>query len=120
MFETIFSDIVSSAEAVIRQSGPVMLALVAIVGIGKGLVMRDLGEIFGRTAQGLLILALLVFAYEFAMNGDMRFAKDVMTLLAERSWREFAGLTVLELIGYYIWVAALILVAYVGKTALRR
>lgn len=118
MFDLIFNDIVGAVEAVINNSSAFLLVLFAIVGIAMGISMDRLPSIFGRAFQGLIALALIYFLYD-VLSEPNRFTWDAWNNEGASGWQQVTGFTMLGLLGYYFWMAVLIVGVYLIKNVVR-
>lgn len=119
LFETVFTDLSNSVENVVTGSEMTVLAIIGVIALAQGLTMPSLSNIFGRAAQGVIVLAVVLFLWD-VLDSEQRFEWANWEAESLESWRELLALTVRTLLGYYVVMFIAIGVVSLVKGIVRR
>ena len=92
----------------------ITLAIMAIVAIGAGVLMQEMGAIVTTTIIALIVFSLAVYARSVLIGGQNA------AQLADKNWHGFLGLPVETLIAYAIPFAVAIGVVHVVRSMVWR
>jgi hypothetical protein len=107
-----FTEIWLAFHGILASSDLLTLAIMAVIAVGAGVLMRKLDSIVTVTFVALIAFAL--FTYAKAVLVDRRDA----SAFALAYWHEFQSLPMLTLVAYATGFAAIIAVVYLARSAL--
>ncbi|HUJ03070.1 MAG TPA: hypothetical protein VLW75_05490 [Rhizomicrobium sp.] len=104
-------DVWNSITGIFTTADWITLAIMAIVAIGAGVVMQELGAIVTTTIVALIVFALAVYARAVLLGGQNA------AQLADKNWHGFLGLPIETVIAYAIPFAVVIAVVHGVRSA---
>jgi|SwirhisoilCB3_FD_contig_41_5760728_length_423_multi_5_in_0_out_0_1 hypothetical protein len=90
------TDIWNTIQTIVHSADTIQLVLMAVVALGAGFMMMELGAVVTTTFVALLVYALLTFIRAIALQHA-----DVGALLTA-DWKAFEAMTALVLLSYAI------------------
>ncbi|HEV2651925.1 MAG TPA: hypothetical protein VGU69_11750 [Rhizomicrobium sp.] len=107
-----FTEIWLAFHGIVASSDRVTMAIMLVIAIGAGALMRKLESIITVTFVALIAFAL--FSYAKGVLVGHRSATD----FALMDWQAFQNLHMLTLVAYAIGFAAIILAVYLARSAI--
>lgn len=107
-------DVWHSISGIFTTADWVTLAIMAIIAIGAGFVMQEMGAILTTTVIALIVYALAVYARAVFLGGANA------AQLADKNWHGFLGLPVQTIIAYAIPFAVVIGVVHAVRSVVMR
>lgn len=107
-------DVWHSISGIFTTADWITLAIMAVVAIGAGFVMQEMGAILTTTVAALVVYALAVYARAVLLGGANA------AQLADKNWHGFLGLPVQTIISYAIPFAVVIGVVHAVRSAVMR
>ena len=101
MIDLIFTDLADAVLGVVQNNSMLVIGALIVAIIGKGFLMEKPAEVFGRTAQALLLTVLLLFVVAGFTNPDRLSLSGWLTHI-QGSWISLMGTQVQTLLGFYL------------------